>query len=119
MAEPRLAKLMQHLDTTTGERQPCCTPQPVASARGLEKRVMKRCGGAEVTFVGFGALEIGRDWGMGPNTARPAEEDSIAVVRHVLDLGINVLDTVLPPPPAHTPTPTHPSHAAQLLAGTT
>jgi aryl-alcohol dehydrogenase-like predicted oxidoreductase len=42
--------------------------------------------------VGFGALEIGRDWGMG-DAERPAEADAIDVTRGVLDLGINILDT--------------------------
>ena len=64
-----------------------------AGSQALEKRRIDRCGGAKVTFVGFGALEIGRDWGMGPNTSRPEAEEAVAVVGGVLDLGINVLDT--------------------------
>ena len=31
---------------------------------GLEKRTLGNTG-AKVTFIGFGALEIGRDWGIG------------------------------------------------------
>ena len=38
---------------------------------------------AGVTFIGFGALEIGRDWGMGDPT-RPEEDQAIAVVQGVL-----------------------------------
>lgn len=64
-----------------------------AGATNLEMRAIPRCEGARVTFVGFGALEIGRDWGLGGDTARPAEADAIAVTRGVLDLGINLLDT--------------------------
>ena len=32
--------------------------------KGLEKRLVK-CMNEKVTFVGFGALEIGRNWGLG------------------------------------------------------
>lgn len=54
---------------------------------------MQRCNGAKVTFIGFGALEIGRDWGMGDDTARPAEDEAIEITRGVLNLGINIIDT--------------------------
>ena len=46
-----------------------------------------------VTFVGFGALEIGRDWGMGADTQRPSEENAGVVLNTVLDAGINLLDS--------------------------
>ena len=51
--------------------------------------------GLEVTFLGFGALEIGRDWGIGPTgpESKPGEEHAIQVLNHVLDLGINLIDT--------------------------
>ncbi len=47
----------------------------------------------EVTFIGFGALEIGRDWGIGGDTTRPAAEDAGKLLNGVLDLGINLIDT--------------------------
>lgn len=58
----------------------------------MEKRKLGRTDLA-VTFIGFGALEIGRDWGVGANTKRPSEEESGRVLKRVLDLGINLIDT--------------------------
>ncbi len=51
--------------------------------------------GMDVTFIGFGALEIGRDWGLGDadEKRRPDEEAAGEVLRAVLDLGINLIDT--------------------------
>ena len=46
-----------------------------------------------VTFIGFGALEIGRNWGVGANTKRPSEKQAGRVLNRVLDLGINLIDT--------------------------
>ncbi|MEV2932966.1 aldo/keto reductase [Paenibacillus larvae] len=62
--------------------------------RGLEKRSIKRLG-KEVTFVGFGALEIGRNWGLGSGTEveRPDEAGASEVLNGVLDAGINLIDT--------------------------
>lgn len=61
--------------------------------KALERRKIKRMGDIEVTFMGFGALEIGRDWGMGADTKRPDEENAGEVLRTVLDSGINLIDT--------------------------
>lgn len=63
-------------------------------ARGLEKRPIGRTG-LESTFVGFGALEIGRDWGLGDAGERQRPEDAEAgrALHAVLDLGLNLIDT--------------------------
>lgn len=60
----------------------------------LEKRSVKRMG-LDVTFLGFGALEIGRDWGIGGAEARkrPDVRTAEEVLHRVLDLGINLVDT--------------------------
>ncbi len=60
----------------------------------IETRELGRTG-LEVTFLGFGALEIGRDWGIGPGgpERKPDETQAIRVLNHVLDLGINLIDT--------------------------
>lgn len=64
------------------------------TARGLEKRPLGRTG-LECTFVGFGALEIGRDWGLGDagERRRPEEPEAGRVLNAVLDLGVNLVDT--------------------------
>ena len=61
--------------------------------KGLEKRRIPRMD-TEVTFIGFGALEIGRNWGLGgaDETRRPSDEEAGEVLRSVLDLGINLVD---------------------------
>ena len=46
-----------------------------------------------VTFLGFGALEIGRNWGMGEDTQRPDADGAGRVLNAVLDAGINLIDT--------------------------
>lgn len=60
----------------------------------LEKRTIERTG-QEVTFIGFGALEIGRDWGIGSEEEwrRPDEQEAGEVLQAVLDRGINLIDT--------------------------
>jgi len=60
----------------------------------LEKREIPRCG-FQTTFIGFGALEIGRDWGLGSQEerTRPDEDQAKAVLNRVLDLEINLIDT--------------------------
>ena len=60
--------------------------------KALEKRYIKRMD-TEVTFLGFGALEIGRNWGMGSDNERPNEETAGIVLNTVLDLGINLIDS--------------------------
>jgi len=62
--------------------------------RGLERRPLGRTG-LESTFVGFGALEIGRDWGLGGAGERRRPEDAEAglVLNSVLDLGLNLIDS--------------------------
>ncbi len=59
---------------------------------GLELRTSARLG-RNVTFVGFGALEIGRNWGMGEDFKRPEEEEAHQALSAVLDSGINLIDT--------------------------
>jgi aryl-alcohol dehydrogenase-like predicted oxidoreductase len=60
----------------------------------LPRRTLGRTG-LEPTLVGFGALEIGRDWGVGnaDDRQRPAEEEAGRTLQEVLDLGINLIDT--------------------------
>jgi aryl-alcohol dehydrogenase-like predicted oxidoreductase len=61
---------------------------------GLEKRDLGSSG-YRATFLGFGALEIGRNWGLGEGSEvqRPSEEVAGQVLNAVLDLGINLIDT--------------------------
>jgi aryl-alcohol dehydrogenase-like predicted oxidoreductase len=49
--------------------------------------------GELVTFLGFGALEIGRDWGYGADRRRPDETAAAETLNAVLDMGINLIDT--------------------------
>lgn len=62
--------------------------------KGLEKRFIEVMD-TKVTFIGFGALEIGRDWGLGSGkeTERPSDEIANKVLNKVLDLGINLVDS--------------------------
>lgn len=62
--------------------------------KALEKRRIPRME-TQVTFMGFGALEIGRNWGIGQGdeVKRPEEEDASKVLNSVLGLGINLIDT--------------------------
>ena len=61
---------------------------------GLEKRDLGNTG-YRATFLGFGALEIGRNWGLGEGSEiqRPSEEVAGQVLNAVLDLDINFIDT--------------------------
>jgi len=48
----------------------------------------------DVSEIGLGALEIGRDWGIrDADFGRPAEQDAISLIHAALDLGINFIDT--------------------------
>ncbi len=60
----------------------------------LENRSLGR-GGPTVSFLGLGALEIGRDWGLGnaDDRRRCDEQTAIAVVDCALDAGITIIDT--------------------------
>jgi aryl-alcohol dehydrogenase-like predicted oxidoreductase len=51
--------------------------------------------GRQVTFIGFGGLEIGRDWGLGDDASRQRPDDvqAGAVLNAALDAGINLIDT--------------------------
>lgn len=51
--------------------------------------------GLRTTVIGFGALEIGRDWGVGSaqERRRPGEKDAGETLRCVLGLGVNLIDT--------------------------
>ncbi|AUW95083.1 MAG: aldo/keto reductase [Sulfobacillus thermotolerans] len=48
-----------------------------------------------VSLIGFGALEVGRTWGLGSpqDTERPNEQDATTLLHHVLDCGITLIDT--------------------------
>lgn len=62
--------------------------------KGLEKRRIGNTG-LESTFISFGALEIGRDWGLGNEAQkqRPTEAAAGTMLHAVLDAGINLIDT--------------------------
>jgi aryl-alcohol dehydrogenase-like predicted oxidoreductase len=60
-------------------------------SKALEKRKISSMN-EEVTFIGFGALSIGRDWGLA-DKERPDETEAGIVMNSVLDLGINLVDT--------------------------
>lgn len=51
--------------------------------------------GLMVTEMGFGALEIGRDWAADINAdpSHPSEEEAARVLNGILDRGINFIDT--------------------------
>lgn len=57
----------------------------------MEKRTLGNTG-FNTTLFGFGALEIGRDWGIGERN-RPDEQTANDVLQEVLNLGINLIDT--------------------------
>ena len=60
----------------------------------MEHRRLGRTG-LSVSEVGFGALEIGRDWGipLDGDYGRPDEAEAARVLNAVLDTGINFIDT--------------------------
>lgn len=61
----------------------------------MNKRTLGRTG-LYVTDIGFGALEIGRPWGIrgeGDAGLPPSLEEVDALLRRALDLGINFIDT--------------------------
>jgi aryl-alcohol dehydrogenase-like predicted oxidoreductase len=62
----------------------------MGSATALTRR---RLGGSEleITSVGLGAWAIGGDWAFG--WGAQDDNDSIATIRHALDLGVNWIDT--------------------------
>jgi len=49
--------------------------------------------GLSATLLGLGALEIGRDWGVGTDRSRPDEAGAGALLNCALDAGINLIDT--------------------------
>ncbi len=51
--------------------------------------------GLEISEIGLGALELGRDWGIRieGDFGRPEEQDAVALVHRALALGINFIDT--------------------------
>ena len=84
----------------------------VSQSHGVLGRRMR----VGVTFIGFGALEIGRDWGVGAgdhggswgkngDPSRPEEDESIAVVEGVLCVPRKAPHTRARPPPPPTPPP--------------
>lgn len=60
----------------------------------FEKRPLGRTGHT-TSFLGFGALEIGRDWGIGSpeSCTKPDEDTASRVLNGALDFGINMIDT--------------------------
>lgn len=60
----------------------------------IEKRNLGKTG-LKATFLGFGALEIGRNWGLGSGkeVERPSEEVAGQALNAVLDAEINLIDT--------------------------
>lgn len=60
--------------------------------KALEHRYIQNLD-KNVSFIGFGALSIGRDWGYGNDTKRPQEKEAGEVLHEVLDMGINLVDT--------------------------
>ncbi|HEX7573630.1 MAG TPA: aldo/keto reductase, partial [Bacteroidota bacterium] len=60
----------------------------------IPKRALGRTG-LRTTLIGFGALEIGRDWGVGSpqERRRPDEAEAGDTLRCVLGLGVNLIDT--------------------------
>lgn len=62
--------------------------------RGLEKRFLRHSE-YPVTFFGFGALEIGRNWGLGDGAEveRPDQAAAAEVLNAVLDMGVTLVDT--------------------------
>jgi aryl-alcohol dehydrogenase-like predicted oxidoreductase len=63
----------------------------IEMTKAFEKRKIRTMG-EEVTFFGFGALSIGRDWGIA-DKKRPDEAEAGKVLNNVLDMGINLIDT--------------------------
>src|SRR6187399_3129264 len=51
--------------------------------------------GLQVSEIGFGALEIGRDWAadVNPDPSHPSESDAARVLNGLLDIGVNFIDT--------------------------
>jgi len=51
--------------------------------------------GLQVSEIGFGALEIGRDWAADVNAdpSHPTEQEAARVLNGLLDLGVNFIDT--------------------------
>ena len=53
--------------------------------------------GLSVSEIGFGALEVGRDWPLWrrgePDSVRPAEAEGIHIIHEAIDLGVNFFDT--------------------------
>lgn len=60
----------------------------------MQKRALGSTG-LNVSQIGFGALEIGRDWAPDVNSdpSHPDEKEAAHVLNGILDLGINFIDT--------------------------
>lgn len=60
----------------------------------IEKRTLGRTN-LEVSRIGFGALEIGRNWGIGDEKSqqKPDAESAAQMLRGVLQSGVNLIDT--------------------------
>lgn len=52
--------------------------------------------GLQVSEIGFGSLEIGRDWGVVPtDRGTPQEANSIQLLEAAITLGVNFVDTAM------------------------
>jgi aryl-alcohol dehydrogenase-like predicted oxidoreductase len=52
--------------------------------------------GLHVSEIGFGSLEIGRDWGVVPtDRSKPQETESIQLLEAAVTLGVNFVDTAM------------------------
>jgi aryl-alcohol dehydrogenase-like predicted oxidoreductase len=61
--------------------------------KNVRTRVLGRTG-LEVSEIGFGAVEIGIEYGLGTEGKRmPSEEEAIRLVKSAVDKGINLFDT--------------------------
>ncbi len=60
----------------------------------IKRRILGRTG-LEVSEIGFGALEIGRDWAADVNSdpSHPTDKEAERILNGILDLGINFIDT--------------------------
>ncbi|BCW97922.1 MAG: oxidoreductase [Armatimonadota bacterium] len=61
----------------------------------MEYRILGRTG-LRVSVIGLGALEVGRPWGIrgeGDTGQPPSEREALQFLNHVLDSGINFIDT--------------------------
>lgn len=63
-------------------------------SKALEQRKIGNTS-LSASFIGFGSLEIGRNWGVGTDEEKkkPSEETAASVLNEALDSGISLIDT--------------------------